>query len=128
VPAAIVLLSDGETTVGRPDSDGAAAAARAGVPVSTIAFGTPDGTVEIGGVTQPVPVDEEALRAIADATGGRAYTAQTADQLADVYADIGSDLGYVTEEQEVTARWAGIALVVLLGTAAASLAASGRLP
>jgi Ca-activated chloride channel family protein len=128
VPAAIVLLSDGETTVGRPDSDGVAAAVEAGIPVSTIAFGTPDGAVEIGGITQPVPVDEASLREIADGTGGRAYTAETADELAEVYADIGTDVGFTVEEQEVSARWAGIALLALLATAGGSLAAFGRLP
>jgi Ca-activated chloride channel family protein len=128
VPAAIVLLSDGETTVGRPDADGARAAKEAGIPVSTIAFGTPAGTVDINGVTQPVPVDEEALRQIAQATGGRAYTAESAGELADVYAHIGSAVGYEVERQEVTARWAGYALLVLLVTAAGSVVAFGRLP
>ena len=41
----MVLLSDGETTVGRLTSDGAAEAADAGIPVFTIAFGTTDGTI-----------------------------------------------------------------------------------
>jgi Ca-activated chloride channel homolog len=128
VPAAVVLLSDGETTVGRPDADGVAAAREVGVPVSTIAFGTQEGTVDIGGVVQPVPVNEGALAAIAEGTGGRAYTAETAGQLRDVYADIGSAVGFVTQEEEVTDRWAGAALLVLLLTAGMSLAASGRLP
>lgn len=128
VPAAIVLLSDGETTVGRPNSDGVRAAVDAGVPVSTIAFGTPAGTVEINGVLQPVPVDVQALEEIARGTGGRAYAAASADELAEVYADIGSDVGYTTEEEETTHRWATAALLVLLVTAGTSLAASGRLP
>ena len=128
VPAAIVLLSDGETTVGRPNSDGAAAAVEAGVPVSTIAFGTPGGVVEIAGVLQPVPVDAEALAEIAETTGGRAYTAETVGELDEVYQDIGSDVGFTIEEQEVTHVPAAGALVLLVVTAAGSLAAFGRLP
>jgi len=48
-PARIVLLSDGKTQVGRP-SDQAAMAARAqSVPIYTIAYGTPEGYIDIGG-------------------------------------------------------------------------------
>ncbi|GAB2690063.1 VWA domain-containing protein [Thalassiella azotivora] len=128
VPARIVLLSDGETTVGRSNESAAAAAREAGVPVSAIAFGTPDGVVELEGQLEPVPVGEEDLRAIADATGGRFYQAETAGELRDVYADIGSSVGYETVLEEVTGRWAGLGLLSLLLTAAGSLVWFGRLP
>jgi Ca-activated chloride channel homolog len=128
VPGAIVLLSDGETTVGRANSEAAAAAREADVPVSTIAFGTPDGVLELDGLTQPVPVGEDDLREIADDTGGGFYQAETAGELEDVYDDIGSSVGYVTEAREITSTWVGYSLLALLLTAVGSLAWFGRLP
>ena len=69
-PARIVLLSDGKTQVGRP-SDQAAMAARAqGVPIYTIAYGTPDGYIDIGGRREPVPVDRAEMARIADCWRG----------------------------------------------------------
>ena len=45
-PAAIVLLSDGETTVGRDPVEVARAARRARVPVYTVALGTSEGVID----------------------------------------------------------------------------------
>ena len=128
VPARVVLLSDGETTVGRPNADGIEAARAAGVPVFTIAFGTATGTVELEGVEQVVPVEVEDLREIAESTGGTAYRAETAGELEDVYADIGSSVGFELRELEVTDRFVGLALVALVLSALGSLAWFGRLP
>ncbi|HZI97599.1 MAG TPA: VWA domain-containing protein [Actinomycetales bacterium] len=128
VPARVVLLSDGETTVGRPNADGIDAARAAGVPIYTIAFGTLQGTVELGGIDQPVPVEVEDLRRISERTGGVAYRAETAGELEDVYDDIGSSVGFELRQQEVTDRWVGAALVALLLSAFGSLAWFGRLP
>jgi Ca-activated chloride channel homolog len=57
-PGVMVLLSDGETTVGRLTSEGAAEAAEAGIPVYTIAFGTDSGSIQDpeSGQVVPVPV------------------------------------------------------------------------
>ena len=62
-PGAIVLLSDGETTVGQPTEDGAEQAADAKIPVFTIAFGTESGSITDpqSGETVPVPVKPEPL-------------------------------------------------------------------
>ena len=54
-PARIVLMSDGASNKGRRVTDAAAAAKKAGVQVSTIAFGTDTGTVTFDGQTIPVP-------------------------------------------------------------------------
>ena len=71
MPARIVLLSDGSNTRGREPEEAAAAATEAGVPVSTIAYGTPDGVITNEGQSVPVPVDEESLAALAETSGGR---------------------------------------------------------
>jgi len=128
VPARMVVMTDGKTTVGRPDLDAAEAASQAEVPVSTIAFGTERGTIVIDGEIQPVPVDEEPLRLIAQQTGGQFFSAQSLDQLTAVYDDIGSSVGFDTEEREVTDRFVGIGLLLLLLSAGASLLWFQRLP
>ena len=65
----IVVMSDGETTTGRPDVQAAQAAAEAGVPVNTIAFGTQGATIDIpGNGPVDVSVNEQALEAIAETT------------------------------------------------------------
>jgi Ca-activated chloride channel family protein len=130
VPARIVLMSDGETTDGRPNEDAAQAAVEAGVQVSTIAFGTDEGIIEIPEepVPIPVPVDREALEAIADATDGNFYEAASVTQLREVYDDIGSSVGYTTEPREISSWFVGAALIGLLLTAVASLAWFSRLP
>jgi Ca-activated chloride channel homolog len=129
-PAAIVLMSDGATTAGRPNEVASAAAAEEGVPVTTIAFGTDGGTITLPDdpVPIPVPVDRDALEVIADETGGSFFSAVTAQQLEDVYVDIGSSIGYTTREQDISGWFVGAAVVLLLATAAMSLAWFSRLP
>jgi Ca-activated chloride channel homolog len=128
--ARIVVMSDGKTNSGRPDAEGAQAAAAAGVPVSTIAFGTPDGEVmnpETGRM-EPVPVDAEALKAIADATGGTAYEADSLQSLEQVYGDIGATVTTDREIQELASWFAGFGLLFAGLAAVGSLVWTGRLP
>lgn len=128
VPARVVLLSDGTNTTGRSPEEAAVAAAESAVPVSTIAYGTQEGTVQIEGRTVPVPVDVEALAALAEGTGGQAYTAESGDELADVYEDIGSSIGWRTEPREITPYLSAAGFLLALGAGAMSLRWFARLP
>lgn len=128
VPAQIVLLSDGTNTVGSSIDQAVAAANEDGVPVSTIAYGTATGTVEVDGQIVPVPVDQPSLDALADATGGNGYSAETAEQLDEVYEDIQSSIGYRTEPKDVTPIVIAAALVIAMLGAALSLRWFSRLP
>jgi Ca-activated chloride channel family protein len=127
-PARVVLLSDGANTTGTPLPAAAEAATAADVPVSTIAYGTPTGTATIDGDTVRVPADVDALAELAAGSGGFAYRAETAAELEAVYADIGSSIGFRTEEREVTSAVLAAALLAAFAAAAGSLAWFSRLP
>jgi Ca-activated chloride channel homolog len=126
--SAVVVLSDGATTTGRPDDAAAQRARTSGVPVSTIAFGTPSGTVVLGGETLSVPPDGTALRAIADATGGRFFEAASGAELAEVYRTIGRSVTTTEELHDLTAWFVGGALAALLIASALALSWFARLP
>ena len=120
-PGALVVLSDGETTQGRPTADGAQVAADANVPVYTIAFGTDHGTIDNPdtGQIDPVPVKLDELQSAADITGGKAYVAPSADELVKAYADIRANLQQtlgdaVTTIHELTWRYVLAAVVLMM--------------
>ncbi len=119
-PGVMVVLSDGETTVGRPTEEGAAEAADAGVPVFTIAFGTPSGAIQdpVTGEIVPVPVRPGELAGVAETTGGAAFEAATGSELADAYDQVRELLGDTLGEEievitELTWRWALASFLVL---------------
>ncbi|NIL58823.1 VWA domain-containing protein [Salinispora arenicola] len=126
-PARIVLLSDGYRTSGRSVEEAAAAAQAANVAVSTIAFGTDGGQVDIGGQLQRVPVDRFALAELAATTEGHFYEAASVNELKQVYQDMGSSIGFRTEPREVTEWYAGVALLLALCAGATSLLWSSRI-
>ena len=68
-----------------------------------------------------MPPDTETLREIAERSGGRAFTAEEADALSAVYEQLGSQVATKSEDREVTALFAGGALVLLLGGSGLSL-------
>ena len=127
-PARIVLLSDGYRTSGRSIEDAATAASQANVPVSTIAFGTDTGVVDIRGALQRVPVDRLSLQQLAEKTEGFFYEAASVSELKKVYEDMGSSIGHRVEPREVTQWYAGVALLLGLAAAGLSLIWTSRLP
>ena len=127
-PAArIVLLSDGSNTVGRSVASAIQAARKAGVQVSTIAFGTKTGTVESNGQTIRVPADEDTLRRIAVDTGGSYHAAHSEQELRSVYKDIGSQIGYTTKRKNVSWRFLVVGLGFLFAAGGTSMLWAGRL-
>ena len=115
-----VVLSDGANSTGTLEPiDAAQRAADLGVPIYTIALGTEDGTVDVPnmfGISEPlaVPPDPETLATIAEMTGGRFFEAPTAEELAAIYESLGSKVGFVQEEQEVTQLFAAAGLLLVL--------------
>jgi Ca-activated chloride channel family protein len=127
VPARIVLLSDGFNTVGRENTQAIDAARAAGVPVSTIAFGTDYGTLDLDGETVPVPVDRTSLEELAQQTGGSYSEAASAAELEQVYADLGSQIGYTTEPQDISPWFVRAGVVLAMLGAVLSLLWTNRL-
>ncbi|MCT7659822.1 VWA domain-containing protein [Mycobacterium deserti] len=133
-PARIVLFSDGkETAPSNPDNPkGAFTAARTakdqGVPISTISFGTPNGSVEVNGERVPVPVDSEMMEKVAQLSDGESYTASNIAELNKVYSTLQDQIGYETVRGEATTGWLRLGALVAALAALASLLINRRLP
>jgi Ca-activated chloride channel homolog len=148
-PVSILLLSDGHQTRGTLEPlQGAARAKAAGIPVYTVALGTPNGVLRFdnnsfgggpfggpgpggfGGFSGsiPVPPDPQTLHAIAAMTGGKFVEARNAKTLNDSYSNLGSRLGRKPGKSEVTNEFVLVAALLLLGAGAFSALWSPRLP
>jgi len=130
-PAAIVLLSDGESVRGSDPIPVAEEAGRLGVRIFTIALGTDDGTLtstdDQGRTkTEPVPPDRDTLRKIAELSGGTYSDAPDAASLEAVYRDLGSEVATEPGKEQTTVFAVGAALLLLIGGVGGSLAATGR--
>jgi Ca-activated chloride channel family protein len=130
-PSAIILLSDGKTTVPPDPVPIARAAGQLKIPIYTVALGTRDATVPNPnpfGTPLLVAPDPATLRQIAQVSGGKAFTAEDSDSLKSIYKTLGSQLGTKNQKKQITASFAIGGLVLLLGAAASSLRLAGRLP
>jgi len=133
-PGAIVLLSDGKATHGQDPIPVARRAGRLKIPVYTVALGTPQGTIQVprvngnGTRAQVVPPDPQTLRRIAQASGGKAYEAKDAGELATVYQRLQSQTTTKKEKREITAAFAAGGLAMLLMGGLMSLRWFAKLP
>jgi Ca-activated chloride channel family protein len=137
----ILFLSDGAQTRGDLEPlEGADLAKEAGIPVYTVALGTPNGTLDFGGGSYPgspppfggrrvpVPPDPDTLRAIANRTGGEFFAAQSAKSLQSAYGKLGSSLGRKPGQSEITYAFLAGAAFLLVAAGLLSAFWSPRLP
>lgn len=128
-PGAIVLLSDGKSVRGRDALAVAEEAAKAKVPVYTVALGTAQGTIPSsdGSGSRAVPPDPATLAQVAERTGGRSFEVADAAQLDQVFRDLGSHVATEERPRELSGMAAGGALLLLLGGIGASQRWFGRM-
>jgi len=120
--AAIILLTDGQTTTGPDPVEAARLAAERGVRVFTVGVGTDSGQILTGeGWSMRVRLDEDALKAIADLTRAEYFYAGTAMDLKKVYQSLRSKLVMEKKETEITALFSAIAAATVLLSAGLSL-------
>jgi len=108
--AAIILLTDGQTTTGPDPIESARIAADRGVRVYTVGIGTPGGeTIGSEGWSMRVRLDEQALKTIANVTQGEYFYAGTATDLQKIYKNLNTKLFFEQKETEISALFAAAA-------------------
>ena len=145
VPEIVVLLTDGANTRGVTPQEAAVQAAARGVRIYPIGFGTTSpksmacsasqvsgggfgggfggggGRAGGGGGAGALVADDGALKAVAQITGGEFFSAASSDQLNTVLANVRSRLGTVKQEVDISAGFAVLGSLLLLGAALVTL-------
>jgi len=113
--AAIILLTDGQTTTGPDPIESARIAADRGVRVYTVGIGTQGGeTIGAEGWSMRVRLDEESLKTIANLTRAEYFYAGSATDLQKIYKNLNTKLFFEQKETEVTALFVAAAAVLAL--------------
>jgi Ca-activated chloride channel family protein len=126
--AAIILLTDGQTTTGPDPVESAKMAAERGVRVYTVGIGTVQGEV-IGweGWSMRVRLDEDALKQIANVTRGEYFYAGTATDLKSIYKGMSSKMVMQKQQTEISALFVAAAALFVIAGAGLSLLWFNRL-
>jgi Ca-activated chloride channel family protein len=113
--AAIILLTDGQTTTGPDPIEAARMAADRGIRVYTVGIGTQAGEI-IGaeGWSMRVRLDEETLKTIANLTRGEYFYAGTAADLKKVYEALNTRVALEKQAMEITALVTAAAALLAL--------------
>lgn len=125
--AAIVLLTDGDNTAQLDPRTMAPVAAQAGVRIFPVGIGSANGTVvDVDGYSVATALDADLLRSIARESGGTYFAAGDAATLQRIYSSLDLKLTTVGHDTEITAIFAGVALVLILAAAGCSMRWYGR--
>lgn len=120
--AAIIVLTDGQTTTGPDPIESARMASERGVKVFTVGVGTQKGeTIHSEGWSMRVRLDEDALKNIANITRGEYFYAGSAPDLKKIYQSLNAKLVFEKKEMEITAFFAGAAALFALLSALLSM-------
>jgi len=127
--AVIILLSDGENNENPDPLVAAKQAADRGVRIYTVGIGSVTGTdVHVNGFIVHTQLNEDLLKQISQITGGAYYNAQSEQDLETIYQKLAAQLVNKPEKTELTALFAGAAILVLLIGGTFSLLWFSRLP
>ena len=120
--AAIIVLTDGQTTTGPNPTEAARMAADRGVRVFTVGIGTANGEV-LGseGWSMRVRLDEDALKNIAEITHAEYFYASNSPDLNKIYQSLNTRLSFETRQTEITAFLAAAAAILSLLSALLSM-------
>jgi len=142
----VLFLSDGAQNRGvLQPLEGAQLAKQAGIPVYTVALGTPHGSLppsQYGGPPgggglfgggggngrRLVPPDPATLRQIAEVTDGAFFNARSSKALQSAYDRLGSQLGRTRTKTEITSSFVGLAALLLIAAGVLSALWAPRLP
>jgi Ca-activated chloride channel family protein len=129
IPAAIVLITDGENTTNPDPIAAAQTAAEQGVRVYTIGVGSAAGTtLTVNDFTVFTQLNEPMLKQISALTDGMYFNAQTEEDLRTIYNNLDVQVVIKPEKTEITSIFTGVSILFMLIGGAFSLLWFSRLP
>jgi len=129
IPAAIVLLTDGENTANPDPIAAAQTAAEQGVRVYTIGVGSSTGiTLTVNDFTVFTQLNEPMLQQIALLTDGQYYNAESEDDLRAIYQNLDVQVVIKPKKTEITSIFTGISILLMLVGGGFSMVWFNRLP